>query len=137
MQVVQRKCYDLTAAVRLHFVLSFALPARRARSEPAARGEHADTVDGVRTGNAVYDGAVSAWAAKRIYNTARAASFIPSHFFDESFDTQHAGPYCPPRAIRGFEWRPYQPPAFVSPPFPAFVSGAYCGGRGARVRCAC
>lgn len=71
---------------------------------------------------ALLDSGISAWEAKRAYDFVRPVSAIRYHYAGQLI-MGWAGPNQGIQLIDGSEWRPYQSPTFVTPPFPEFTSG--------------
>jgi len=101
LEVIKLKCYDLGEAAKLIFLV-------------AAAG---------------HDAGIAAWAAKRLYDTARPSSFIPAFYLGKAINNQLRGPYCPSGTIDGALWKAYEPLNFLVPPFPEYVSGHSTFGR--------
>ncbi len=68
------------------------------------------------------DAGIAAWDAKREFDYVRPASAIP-HLYDAQAVNAWAGPNRGVQLIDGADWRPYQSPTFVTPPFSEYVSG--------------
>ncbi|HSJ43246.1 MAG TPA: vanadium-dependent haloperoxidase [Euzebyales bacterium] len=73
-------------------------------------------------GNAVMDAGVGAWHAKYKYDFARPITAIREQFAGQMV-TSWLGPYNGYGKVPGEQWRPYQDPHVVTPPFPEYVSG--------------
>jgi hypothetical protein len=73
-------------------------------------------------GNALLDAGVSAWDAKRFYDSVRPATAIHYLYAGQTIQAW-GGPYQGTRTIRGEDWQPYQLSTVVTPPFPEFFSG--------------
>jgi hypothetical protein len=75
-------------------------------------------------GNALLDASVSSWKAK--FNPAfdfwRPTSAI-RHLYAGKQVTSWRGPYNGYGLVDGSQWRPYQDPKVVTPPFPEYTSG--------------
>lgn len=71
---------------------------------------------------ALFDAGIATWDSKRYYNFIRPVSAIASKYYDQII-MAWGGPDQGTQAILGQDWRPYQNPTFVTPPFPEFVSG--------------
>ena len=73
-------------------------------------------------GNALLDASISAWDAKRAYDSVRPYTAI--HFLYRGQLVQGwGGPGLGTVTMPGETWRPYQMPNVVTPPFPEFFSG--------------
>src|SRR5437879_12113589 len=72
--------------------------------------------------NAVFDAGIVAWDCKRAYDYVRPVTAVHCLFAGKKVRAW-AGPYRGTRVIDGAAWEPYQPVTFVTPPFPAFISG--------------
>lgn len=72
--------------------------------------------------NAIFDGSIAAWEAKRHFDLVRPVTAIHFLFAGRKIPTWPVG-NKPPRRIDGAEWRPYQAASVVTPPFPEYVSG--------------
>ncbi|MDP9375321.1 MAG: phosphoesterase [Chloroflexota bacterium] len=92
--VAQRDDHDLDADVKLFFALT----------------------------NAIFDASIVCWDAKRAFDYARPVTAI-HHAFAGKKVKAWAGPYQGTRQINGEDWRPYQAPTVVTPPFPEYFSG--------------
>ncbi len=71
---------------------------------------------------ATLDAGISAWDAKRAYDFVRPATAI-NHLYAGEQVLAWAGPNQGAQWIDGADWRPYQNPTFVTPPFAEFTSG--------------
>ena len=71
---------------------------------------------------ALFDAGIAAWDAKREYNFIRPVSAIAQKYYDQII-VAWGGPDRGTSAILGQDWRPYQDPTFVTPPFAEYVSG--------------
>lgn len=76
-------------------------------------------------GNALLDASISAWDAKRFYDSVRPVTAI--HFLYRvgilGEIVAWGGPCAGTQTIPASEWRPYQLATVVTPPFPEFFSG--------------
>jgi hypothetical protein len=72
--------------------------------------------------NALFDTSISTWDAKRTYDSVRPITAIHFLFAGKKIQAW-AGPYQGTAEMDGAEWRPYQRPATITPPFPEYVSG--------------
>ena len=68
------------------------------------------------------DAGIAAWDAKREFDYVRPATGVPYLYHGEQV-TAWAGPNLGIQIIDGDDWRPYQSPTFVTPPFAEYVSG--------------
>lgn len=71
---------------------------------------------------ALLDASIVTWHVKRTYDSIRPVSAI-RHLYHGVQVPAWAGPDLGTRMIPGDQWRPYQDPTFVTPPFPEFTSG--------------
>lgn len=71
---------------------------------------------------ALLDAGIAAWDAKRAYDYVRPATAIPALYAGESVRAWR-GPNRGSGLIDASDWRPYQSPTFVTPPFAEYVSG--------------
>jgi hypothetical protein len=72
--------------------------------------------------NAVFDASITAWDAKRVYNSVRPVTAI-HYLFNGQKVRAWAGPGKGTQEIDGGDWQPYQAPTVVTPPFPEYISG--------------
>ncbi len=72
-------------------------------------------------GNALLDASICAWDAKRAYDSERPITAI--HFLYTGQPIPVYVPFQGTQTIDGANWRPYQLPSVVTPPFPEFFSG--------------
>lgn len=72
--------------------------------------------------NAIFDGGIVAWDAKRAFDSVRPATAIPFLFQGELVDIW-GGPFRGTVKMDCKYWIPYQPSTFPTPPFPEFISG--------------
>ena len=72
--------------------------------------------------NAVFDGGIVAWDAKRAFNSSRPATTICFLFHGQPIRAW-GGPYAGTVTMDGAQWIPYQPSTFPTPPFPEYISG--------------
>jgi len=73
-------------------------------------------------GNALLDASITAWDAKRQWNSVRpitAVRWLKKGQLIQAW----GGPYQGTKTIRGEDWLPYQPATFLTPPFPEYLSG--------------
>ncbi|WP_416396388.1 vanadium-dependent haloperoxidase [Allohahella sp. A8] len=70
---------------------------------------------------ALLDSGIAAWDAKRMYDSARPATAIPHLYRNQTITAYVIGKGF--QDIPAEDWRPYQSPTFVTPPFPEYVSG--------------
>lgn len=73
-------------------------------------------------GNALLDASISAWDAKRFYDFVRPVTAIRFLYKGQRIQAW-GGPGAGTVTISGENWRPYQVPTVVTPPFPEFFSG--------------
>jgi len=72
--------------------------------------------------NAIFDGGIVAWDAKRAFNSVRPVTAIP--FLLQGQEIQAwGGPFMGTVTMDGRNWIPYQPSTFPTPPFPECSSG--------------
>jgi hypothetical protein len=72
--------------------------------------------------NAVFDAGIAAWDCKMALDYVRPITAIRFLYKGQRVPAW-GGPYVGTRRIDGADWRPYQSPTTVTPPFPEFVSG--------------
>ncbi len=72
--------------------------------------------------NTAMDAFISAWETKRYYDSSRPWTLIRYYYADKTI-RGWAGPGKGVKEIKGSQWHPYSPATFVTPPFPAYVSG--------------
>jgi hypothetical protein len=73
-------------------------------------------------GNALLDASITAWDAKRHWNSVRPITAV--RWLKQGQRVQAwGGPYQGTKTIRGEDWLPYQPATFPTPPFPEYLSG--------------
>ncbi|HEX4384758.1 MAG TPA: vanadium-dependent haloperoxidase [Myxococcales bacterium] len=76
-------------------------------------------------GNTALDAFIASWEAKRFYDSARPYALVRS--VQQLFAGQNIIGYLGPGkgfgTIPASKWHPYSPGAFVTPPFPGYVSG--------------
>jgi hypothetical protein len=77
------------------------------------------------------DAGIAAWEAKRHYDFIRPISAIRHKYYGQQI-MAWGGPNQGTQLINGQDWRPYQLPTFLTPPFPEFVSGHSTFSRTAR-----
>jgi hypothetical protein len=73
-------------------------------------------------GNALLDASISSWKAKYDFDFWRPTSAI-RHLYATKQVTTWLGPYQGYGLRAGSQWRPYQDPKVVTPPFPEYTSG--------------
>jgi len=73
-------------------------------------------------GNAMLDASISAWDAKRAYDSERPATAIHCLYAGRLIRAW-GGPFQGTSTILGEDWRPYQSSAAAAPPFPEHFSG--------------
>jgi hypothetical protein len=72
--------------------------------------------------NAIFDGSIVAWDAKRAFDSVRPVTAIP--FLFQGLRIQAwGGPFNGTVTMDGRFWIPYQPSTFPTPPFPEYISG--------------
>jgi hypothetical protein len=72
--------------------------------------------------NALLDASITAWDAKRQWNSVRPITAV--RWLKKGQPVQAwGGPYQGTKTIQGEDWRPYQRANFVTPPFPEYLSG--------------
>ncbi len=72
--------------------------------------------------NAMFDTSIATWDAKRKYDSVRPITAI--HFlFAGKRIRAWGGPHRGTTVMDGSEWKPFQRPATITPPFPEYVSG--------------
>jgi hypothetical protein len=72
--------------------------------------------------NAVLDASITAWDAKRQWDSVRPITAV--RWLKQGQLVQAwGGPYQGTRTIRGEDWQPYQPAGFPTPPFAEYLSG--------------
>jgi hypothetical protein len=72
--------------------------------------------------NAIHDGAIAAWEAKRHYDYVRPITAV--HYLKAGTRIRAwMGPGLGTGTLDGAGWRPFQPTWFPTPPFPEYVSG--------------
>ncbi len=72
--------------------------------------------------NAIFDGGIVAWDAKRAFNSVRPVTAIPFLFQGQQIQAW-GGPFNGTVTLDGRNWIPYQPSTFPTPPFPECSSG--------------
>jgi hypothetical protein len=72
--------------------------------------------------NAIFDGGIVAWDAKRAFDSVRPASAICFLFHGQPIQAW-GGPFKGTVTMDGRFWIPYQPSTFPTPPFPEYISG--------------
>jgi hypothetical protein len=72
--------------------------------------------------NAIFDGGIVAWDAKRAFNSVRPVTAIPFLFQGQQIQAW-GGPFKGTVSMGGRNWIPYQPSTFPTPPFPECSSG--------------
>ena len=72
--------------------------------------------------NALLDASITAWDAKRQWNSVRPITAV--RWLKKGQPVQAwGGPYQGTKTIQGENWLPYQRANFVTPPFPEYISG--------------
>jgi hypothetical protein len=72
--------------------------------------------------NAVLDSGIAAWTMKRQFDSVRPVTAVP-YLLRGTLIKSWGGLGKGTVSMDGSEWLPYQPPAFLSPPFPEYPSG--------------
>src|ERR1700730_6864490 len=72
--------------------------------------------------NAIFDGSIVAWDAKRAFDSVRPVTAIPFLFQGQRIQAW-GGPFMGTGTMDGRFWIPYQPSTFPTPPFPEYISG--------------
>jgi hypothetical protein len=72
--------------------------------------------------NGLLDASITAWDAKRQWNSVRPITAVRWLKQDQLVQAW-GGPYQGTRTIRGQDWQPYQRANFVTPSFPEYLSG--------------
>ena len=72
--------------------------------------------------NAIFDGSIMCWDAKRAFDSVRPATAIPFLFQGQRIQAW-GGPFNGTVTMDGRYWIPYQPGTFPTPPFPEYISG--------------
>ncbi len=72
--------------------------------------------------NAIFDGSIVAWDAKRAFDSVRPATAICFLFHGQQIQAW-GGPRNGTVSMDGRFWIPYQPSTFPTPPFPEYPSG--------------
>jgi PAP2 superfamily len=72
--------------------------------------------------NAIFDGSIVAWDAKRVFDSVRPVTAIP-YMFQGKQIRAWGGPFQGTVEMDGAEWIPYQAATFPTPPFPEYISG--------------
>jgi PAP2 superfamily len=73
-------------------------------------------------GNALMDAAIASWNSKYVWDFVRPATAIRYHYAGKQVRSW-LGPYQGYGTVDGSQWRPYQAPNVVTPPFPEYTSG--------------
>jgi hypothetical protein len=71
------------------------------------------------------DAFIAAWDTKMHYDFARPYALVHNYYKDKQI-TGWGGPSKGWIKMKGQEWRPYSPDAFLCPAFPSYVSGHSC-----------
>ncbi|HET6345665.1 MAG TPA: vanadium-dependent haloperoxidase, partial [Myxococcota bacterium] len=71
---------------------------------------------------AAHDAFVACWDAKRAYDSPRPWTLV-RHYYEGQQIRGWGGPGKGTVTLPASEWRPYSPAAFLTPPFPGYVSG--------------
>jgi hypothetical protein len=72
--------------------------------------------------NTAFDAFVAAWDSKRAYDTSRPWTLV-RHYYKGKTLKGYKGPCQGVGEIPAEQWHPYSPAAFITPPFPGYVSG--------------
>jgi hypothetical protein len=72
--------------------------------------------------NAIFDGGIVAWDAKRAFDSVRPVTAVPYVLQGQQIEAW-GGPGKGTVTMDGRFWIPYQPSTFPTPPFPEFISG--------------
>jgi hypothetical protein len=73
-------------------------------------------------GNVAMDAFITAWEAKRYYDSSRPWTLV-RHYYAGKNVLGWAGPGRGVVVVPASSWHPYSPASFVTPPFPGYVSG--------------
>jgi hypothetical protein len=73
-------------------------------------------------GNALMDAGIASWHAKYKWDFVRPATAIRARYAGQQVRSW-LGPYQGYGLVDGTQWRPYQAPNVVTPPFPEYTSG--------------
>jgi hypothetical protein len=73
-------------------------------------------------GNALLDASISSWKAKYTFDFWRPTTAIRTLYAGKKV-TSWLGPFKGYGLVDGSQWRPYQDPKVVTPPFPEYTSG--------------
>ena len=73
-------------------------------------------------GNAVMDAGIGAWKLKYEHDVVRPITAIREQYAGQLV-TSWVGPYQGYGKVPGEQWKPYQAPNVVTPPFPEYISG--------------
>lgn len=68
------------------------------------------------------DAFIASWDSKMFYDSARPFALV-HHYFKDKEIKGWKGPGLGTGTIKGEDWRPYSPSAFLCPPFPSYTSG--------------
>ncbi len=71
--------------------------------------------------NAIFDGGIAAWDAKRAFDSVRPIQAIPYLFQGQQITAWR--PFHGAQTFDGALWIPYQTSTFPTPPFPEYISG--------------
>lgn len=72
--------------------------------------------------NTAMDAFIVSWECKRYYDSSRPMTLIEHYYGDDEIEGW-LGPGRGVGRIRGEDWIPYSPAAFITPPFPGYTSG--------------
>jgi hypothetical protein len=73
-------------------------------------------------GNVAFDAFITAWEAKRYYDSSRPWTLV-RHYYDGKTVRGWGGAGKGFVTLNASAWHPYSPPTFITPPFPGYVSG--------------
>ncbi|HYP52388.1 MAG TPA: vanadium-dependent haloperoxidase, partial [Pyrinomonadaceae bacterium] len=73
-------------------------------------------------GNVAMDAFIAAWETKRYYDSSRPWTLV-RHYYKDAEIRGWAGPGRGVVMLPAANWHPYSPAVFITPPFPAYVSG--------------
>jgi hypothetical protein len=73
-------------------------------------------------GNALMDAGIASWNSKYVWDFVRPATAIRARYAGQQVRSW-LGPYQGYDWVDGSQWRPYQAPTVVTPPFPEYTSG--------------
>jgi hypothetical protein len=95
-------------------------------AQDISRRDHHDLDQDVKmffaVGNTAFDAFIAAWDAKRAYDSSRPWTLV-RHYYQGKTVQGYLGPCKGVGTLPAAQWHPYSPSAFVTPPFPGYVSG--------------